>query len=161
VLALWALVTSIPFEPPWWPSPSDWRHYFNFLYPRPIYRPLVLAPIWGHWGILLAATIGRTASHADAPTVHFCQAMRPGRLLVHTILPTALTAIYASREENRLIGVVISLLVLGVAYAAAVIFARKGDGQTRQSLLAVGMVALLAFLAIYRAFWPFIHVFHG
>ena len=34
---------------------------------------------------------------------------------------------------------------------------RRGGGQTKQSLFAAGQVAQLAFLAIYRAFWPLIH----
>ncbi len=157
VLALWVLITSIPWESPWWPAPSDWRHRFSFLYPSPIYRPLLLTPIWGRWGILLAATIGRTARHADGQTQALERAMSPGRLLRQTILPVVLTAVYCSRGGNLVIGAIISLLVFGAAYLAAVIMARRGGGQTRQSLYATGLIAQIAFLAIYRAFWLVIH----
>jgi hypothetical protein len=157
VLCQWVLITSFPWESPWWPSPRDWRHHFNFLYPAPLYRPLLLAPIWGRWGILLAATIGRTARHADSETTGLSRAMNPARLLRQSILPIALTAIYCSRGGNLAIGIILSMLVFGVTYLVAVILARRGGGQSRQSLYAAGQIAQLVFLAICRAFWLFIH----
>ena len=69
LLCEYTLILSIPAMPGWWPPPNDWRHTFNFMYPSPVYRPLLLAPIWGRWGILLAATLGRSAHNADAQTV--------------------------------------------------------------------------------------------
>jgi len=157
VLVQWVLITSIPWESPWWPSPTDWRHHFSCLYPAPLYRPLLLTPIWGRWGILLAATIGRTARHADGQTQALEKAMTPGRLLRQTILPTVLTAVYCSRGGNLVIGVIISMVVFGATYATAVITARRGGGQTRQSLYGTGLIAQIVFLAVYRAFWLFIH----
>jgi hypothetical protein len=157
VLVQWVLIVSIPWESPWWPSPTDWRHSFRFLYPAPLYRPLLLTPVWGRWGLLLAATIGRTARHADGQTQALERAMSPGRLLRQTILPLVLTAVYCSRGGNLVIGAIISLLVFGATYAAAVIMARRGGGQTRQSLYGTGLIAQITFLAIYRAFWLFIH----
>jgi hypothetical protein len=157
VLCQWVLITSIPWESPWWPSPSDWRHHFNFLYPAPLYRPLLLAPIWGRWGILLAATIGRTARHVDAETAGLSSAMNPARLLRQSILPIALTAIYSSRGGNLAIGFILSLLVFGATYLVAVIIARRGGGQSRQSLYAAGQIAQLVFLGVSRAFWLFMH----
>lgn len=157
ILVQWVLILSIPDRAGWWPSDSDPRHYFNFLYPRPILRPLLVAPIWGRWGILLAASVGRTAHHADPQTRALGLAMTPGRLLRSAILPLLLTGVYFSREHNRLLGVIIGLLVFGVSYLFCVGLARRGRGQTRQSVFAAGQFAQLAFLAIYRAFWPLIH----
>lgn len=157
VLSQWVLVLSISDAPTWWPSQSDWRHYFSFIYPRPIFRPLILAPLWGRWGILVAATVGKTARHTDDQTAALGLAMRPTRLLRQTILPLVLTTIYFSRADNRFIGVVISMLVFAVTYVVSVAMARRGAGQTRQSLFAAGQVAQLALLAVYRAFEPLIH----
>jgi hypothetical protein len=157
LLSEWVLIASIPVVSGWWPSTGDWRHHFNFLYPAPLYRPLVLAPLWGRWAILLAATIGRTARQADPTTVALCDAMRPRRVLLHCLLPFALTSVFFSRGGNLLIGVVLGLLVFGVTYLVGVGMARRGGGQTRQSLYAAGQIAQLAFLALYRAFWPAIH----
>lgn len=156
VLAEWVLIAGIQVTPAWWPTPDDWRHYFNFMYPQPIYRPLLLAPIWGRWGILLGATIGRTARHADTETLAIVDAMRPTRLLRHTLLPVALTIIYCSRSSNFLTGLLVSILVFAMTYFVSVAMARRGGGQTRQSLYAVGLMAQLSFLAIYRALWRLI-----
>lgn len=157
VLSLWVLVVSIPDATTSWASETDPWHFFNFLYPRAILRPLLLAPLWGRWGILLCATVGKTAHDADPQVVSLSRSMSPGRLLRQAILPLALTAVYFSREHNRLLGVIIGLAVFGVSFLACVVMARRGGGQTRPSVFAGGQVAQLAFLGIYRAFWPLIH----
>jgi len=156
ILCEYALILSIPHREGWWPSPDDWRSDFNFLYPRPIYRPLLLAPLWGRWGMLLAATIGQTARNADQTTIALNHAMTPGRLLRHAFLPVVLTAIYCSRSRNYLTGVLIGILVFAVTYIVTVAIARRARGQSRQSLFAAAQIAQLAFLAIYRACWRLI-----
>ncbi|MFO0973389.1 MAG: adenosylcobinamide-GDP ribazoletransferase [Phycisphaerae bacterium] len=157
LLAFWALLVSVPVVNPWWPEPEDWRSKFNWLYPRPIYRHLLLAPLWGRWGVLLAACLGRTARRTDATTQAFCRAASPARLLRHSILPVSLTCIYFSRERNFLIGAVIGLAVLACSYLASVTLARRLGGQSRTTLLATGQIAQLAFLALYRAMWKTIY----
>ena len=152
VLIQFGLILSIHNPPGWWPSPDDPRHYFNFMYPRPLYRPLLLAPIWGRWGILLAATIGRTANQTDGETLALNRMMGPGRLVMHSVLPFFLTAVYCSRSRNIVIGIIIGLLVFVVTYVTTVAMARRGGGQTRQSLFAAGQIAQLTFLTVYRAF---------
>jgi len=157
VLSQWILIVSIPSAAAWWPSLDDWRYNFRHLYPAPVYRPLILAPIWGRWAILVAATVGCTAKYSDGQTVEFCRAMHPARLLRHSIIPFAITSIYLSREGNYLTGIIVGLIVFFCTYVISVIMARRGGGQTRQSLYAVGEIGQLAFLALYRAFWPLIH----
>lgn len=157
LLGQWVLIVSVPIATGWWPSPDDWRYPLRHMYPAPLYRPLLLAPLWGRWGILLAATIGRCASHADAETRQFCEAMLPGRLLAHSLLPFTLTSVYLSRDGNLLIGVVLGLILFALTYLSGVLMARRGGGQTRQTIFASGQIAQLAFLALYRAFWPLIH----
>jgi len=152
VICQYALILSIPAMQGWWPPPNDWRNTFNFMYPAPIYRPLILAPIWGRWGILLAAALGRSAHKADGMTVALNQAMSPGRLLLHALGPFALTAVYCSRGRNVLTGIIVGMLVFGVTYIISVTIARRGGGQTRQSLYAAGQIAQLTFLMTYRAF---------
>ena len=77
----------MPVAAPWYPSPDDWRHYFVFMYPAPVYRPLVLAPLWGRWALLLAATVGPPARQADAMTTTLHATMGPTRLLAAAVLP--------------------------------------------------------------------------
>lgn len=152
VLAQFILILSIHDSRAWWPSPDDWRYHFNFMYPRPIFRPLLLAPIWGRWGILLAGTVGRIAYAADAETRAVNRAMRPSRLVLSALIPLVLTAIYCSRSRNIFIGIIIGVIVFAVTFAISVSFVWRSGGQSRQSLYAAGQVAQLAFLAVYRAF---------
>lgn len=156
ILAQWVLIVSIPVASPWWPT-QGWRTHFNFLYPAPVYRPLILAPLWGRWGLLLACSIGRTAREADAETVALCRSVRPSVLLRWTLLPLVLSAIYFGRDGNYLIGIIAGMILFGVTYLAAVTFARRLGGQTRESLFAAAQIAQLTFLAVYRALWPLIH----
>lgn len=156
ILVQFTLILSIPNETPWWPS-SDWRARFNFLYPAPIYRPLILAPLWGRWGMLVAACVGRSARTADPDIAAFASAVRPIHLLAHAVLPLVLSAIYCAREGNFLVGIKLGLLVFGVTYLASVGMARRGGGQTRYSIYAAAQIAQLAALAIHRAFWAEIH----
>ncbi len=152
VLTQFILILSIRDSRAWWPSPDDWRYHFNYMYPRPIFRPLLLAPIWGRWGILLAGTVGRTAHAADAETRAVNRAMRPSRLVLSALIPLVLTAIYCSRSRNIFIGIIIGVIVFAVTFAISVAFVWRSGGQSRQSLYAAGQVAQLAFLAVYRAF---------
>lgn len=157
VLSQWVLIASIPPTSSWWPPYDDWRYPLRHLYPAALYRPLVLAPVWGRWAILLAATIGRTAKYADRQTVALCRTMRPTRLILHTLFPFAITSILLSKRGNYVTGIMVGLLVFGFTYVVSLIMARRGGGQTRQSLYAVGEIGQLAFLAVYRAVWPLIH----
>lgn len=157
ILTEWVLIMSFPPQSPWWPSETDWRHYFNWFYPAPIYRPLVLAPIWGRWGIMLAAIVGRTARHADKSTSAFAASLTPISLLLYTLVPALLTIIYCSREGNFVTGATISLIVFACTFAVAIVMVFRAGGQTRRTMYAAGLIAQLALLAAYRAFWPVIH----
>jgi hypothetical protein len=157
VLAQWVLIASVPTINPWYPMPQDWRSWFSFMYPAPIYRPLILAPLWGRWALLLAAGVGCMGKYADTQIVALSATLRPGRILKNAIIPLSLTAIYCSRDQNLLTGVIIGLLVFATTYAVAVLLARRGAGQSRQSLYAAAQFAQLSFLLFYRAFWRQIH----
>jgi hypothetical protein len=157
VLTQWALIATIERSSPWWPSSQDWRHYFNWLYPAPIYRPLILAPLWGRWAILLAACVGRSAADADPTARSLSSLVTPGRLLIAAALPLFLNSIYFSRDGNLLLGLVAALLVFFITYLVTVLFAYRGNGQTAASMFASGQAAQLAFLAVYRALWPLVH----
>lgn len=157
VLTEFVFIFSIPAVGAWWPQPSGIRRYFNLLFPQPIYQPLLLAPVWGRWGVLLGAAIGRTARGADPATVALCETMSPMRLLRLSILPLVLTIVYCGRSHNYQMGPIVALTVFGLTYLVAVVMAWRGGGQTRQSLFAAGQIAQLVFLAAHRAFWPWIH----
>ena len=156
LLALFALILSLPHLPGWWPTPGDWRSRFNWMYPYPIYRPLLLAPIWGRWGCLVALCMGRAAPDADALTRGYIQSLRPHRLLAHSILPLLLTTIYCSRGRNLVTGPMIATIVLAITVLFATLVTHRRGGQTRVTVLTTGLAAQIVFLIVYRGFWRLI-----
>lgn len=141
------LVSAIRTGAWWWPS--DWRRYLNFAYPRLIYRPLLLAPLWGRWAVLLAAGVGRASTRADPAAVALSHVAGSRIVLGTFLLPLILTAVYCSRSGNVIIGTIIALSVLGLTFVSSVIIARRGGGQTRRGMLAAGKIAELIFLSMF------------
>lgn len=150
------IVLSLPNLSGWWPSSHDWRSWFNWMYPSPLYRPLLLAPLWGRWGIVVALCMGRAAADADPLTRSYIRSMRPIHLLLHSIVPVALTTIYCSRGGNVVTGPLIAVIILVAAVVFATFAAYQREGQTRTTALATGLVTQLAFLIVYRGFWRLI-----
>jgi hypothetical protein len=131
----------------WWPS--DWRRHLNFAYPQLIYRPLLLAPLWGRWAVLLAASLGRVASRSHPAAAGLSRAVSPKLVTLTFLMPLVMTAVYCSRSGNLILGTIIALSVLGLTFVASVVIARRGGGQTRRSMLAAGKMAELIFLGAF------------
>ena len=64
VLAAYVTLLAIPKGVEWWPA--DWRHHLHWMYPRPVFRPLLLMPIWMCWSMVLAAGMGRARAQSQA-----------------------------------------------------------------------------------------------
>jgi len=156
LISEFAVVLSLPHLPGWWPASHDWRSWFNWMYPYPLYRPLLLAPLWGRWGMLVALGMGRAATDADPLTRGYVRATRPVHLLVQSVLPVALTTIYCSRSGNFVTGPMIAIIILVVSVLFATVATHRRGGQSRATVLATGLVAQLAFLMVYRGFWRLI-----
>ncbi len=152
LLAHWVLIAGLPERIGWYPQPGAIRYYFNRVYPLLMYRPLLLAPLWGRWGILLAASVGSPSRAADPFTRSLAAAATPGVVLRWLVAPLGLTALYTHREGMLPWGMLSSLAVLLCTYLLAVRFARRCGGQSRATVLACGAVAQCIFLAAYAAF---------
>jgi len=150
LLAKFVLLASLPAGPDF--HSNDWRRYLLWAYPRVIYRPLALAPAWACWGVLLAAGIGRSHPAADEGVRRLSQRWRPLPVAATFLVPAVLTTIYGARQGNVMLGTVISLAVLAVTFLSSVALTRRQGGQTRDSLLAAGLVGQLSFLFVYLGF---------
>jgi hypothetical protein len=144
-LTLW---TGVPEGIAGWPT--NWKRYFNFLYPWPVYRPLILAPMWGRWALILAGGVGPPASSEQN------WASRSGHKSIAVTLGwfvavAALTAVYCGRHDRWMIGCIISLAVLGTTFVFAVVTARRFSGHTRFTVHAAALVAEVTFLVVYLA----------
>lgn len=145
-LVLWA---AIPKGIAGWPA--DWRRYFNVLYPAPVYRPLILAPMWGRWALILAASVGRTAPGEGTHLAGLSRARSPLVVLGWFVVNLLVTAVYCGRQGRWMIGCMIALAVLGVGFLFAVASARRFSGHTQSSVYATGLVAEVTFLVFYLA----------
>lgn len=159
ILATFVLLVAVPKGIEWWPA--DWRQHLHWVYPRPIFRPLVLMPMWACWSMVLAAGIGpaRPAdSDAPAPLDRLAGRATPGQIFAGFLMPAALTAVYASRDMNLVIGLGIALVVFVSVYIAAMTFALRWRGQTGTTLLATALTGRLAFILC----WLFVgRALHG
>ena len=154
VMVKFGLCLSIPTTPVWWPS--DWRQAWMWLYPETVRRPLLLAPLWGAWGILMAGSVGRAASHAPAAVAELGRAARPAVILGWFIPLVFVTGSYCSHHGNFMTGVILSFIILAVTFAGSAFAARRLGGQTFSTILAAGQLAQLSFLTGFLAFGPYV-----
>ena len=147
LLSVWVLILSVPNRPGYWPA--DWRATLglNELLPRPIFRPLILAPIWGRWAMLMAANVGRVRPGSMAEG--FCAAVRPSLVLGAFVPTAALTAAYCAQFGSPLVGLIIALAVLGVTHLASTLLGRRLGGQSLSTIFAVSLLAQITFLLAY------------
>lgn len=150
VLTKFVILASLSIGPDSWPT--DWRRYFLWAYPRAVYRPLLLAPVWTCWGVLLASGVGRSHPSADEGAARLSRESRLRTVVATFVLLAAWTTVYCARPQNVMVGTVISLAVLGSTFLTAVVLSRRQGGHTRDSLLACGLAAQLAFLLLYVGF---------
>lgn len=156
LLGYFVLILSIQEFRGFWPAADDWRSWFNWMYPRPIYRPLLLSPMWGHWGMLVALCSGRTAPDADPLTRAYSRDLNAWKLVVHSVLPLGLTCIYLTRGSRIFTGPMIAALLFGMTILFSSIVANLRQGQSRVTILATGLFSQTMFIVLYRAFWPLI-----
>jgi len=146
------LLVAIPQGISGWPAADDWRSHFNWVYARPHYRPLILAPMWGRWAMLLVGSIGRLRDRSDIQLTRFCGSLSATLVLLWMVPVTVLTAIYCGRLGRWMFGCIIACIVLAGTYLYAVIAAHRQGGQTRDSILGAGLLGELIFLVAYEAF---------
>lgn len=156
LLGLFVLVLSLQELRGWWPSNDDWRSWFNWMYPRPIYRPLLLAPLWGQWGMLVALCAGRAAPNTDTLTRTYSRELSAWKLVVHSMLPLFLTSVFLSRGGRFFTGPMIAAILLAATILFSTVVANLRGGQSRTTVLATGLFVQIFFLFLYRAFWPLI-----
>ena len=146
------LLIAIPQGISGWPGPGDWRSHFNWMYARPHYRPLILAPMWGRWAMLLVGSIGRLRAPSDAGLSRFCGSLSATRVLLWMVPVTVLTSVYCGRHGRWVFGCIIACTVLAGTYLYGVIAARRQGGQTRDSILGAALIGELIFFIAYEAF---------
>ena len=154
-LAKFALIASLPIGV-WRTQPSSswhWEAVFGKLgplYPGIVYRPLILAPLWGRWAMTLAMTIGRTAPAGSLRLQRMAGNASLPATFAYWLLCAALTTVYCSGSGAYVThGVILALVLMVVAYLSGFILARLCAGQTEASVAATGLVTEMTFLICY------------
>ena len=140
----------------WQSAPSGvWDSIFGhlgFLYPPPIYRPLILMPLWGRWAMSLTLSIGRASPEASPRLKSMASRPSLPSVFGQWLFCAVLTVIYCSGSgEHVARSIIIALNLLMVAYLASFALSRKENGQTEGTVTAVGLVGEVTFLALYAS----------
>jgi len=125
--------------------PSAWR----WVFPMVVQRVLILAPLWGAWGMLVTCQFCKPTDDTEAVVAAFAKGCTAPVAAVAMVLPLAGTLMYLYfLNWWRLM--VPGVTVLG-AIAGGVLLCRATGGITRRALLANNILTQLLFLLAYLA----------
>lgn len=132
---------------PDWPTrlPQAWA----WLWPRALYRVLLLTPVWGAWSMLALGQFHRPSARTDAPARHFAAGVSPLATAAWLAVPLAGSLIYLNFlfPWHFLPPVAAMLAALG----GGTLIVRLRGGLSRAALLATNFLTQLAFLIAYVA----------
>jgi hypothetical protein len=131
---------------------------WQWLYPYPWYRALILAPLWGCWAMLMTAQLcrrtppGHTAAVAAA---RGCGALKAALLLAAPLAGTLVYFHYLGMCSAGGMSLPVSLMIAGVTVVASLLagmlWCRLGGGLKRDHLLGVNLLGQIMFLLAYVA----------
>jgi hypothetical protein len=121
----------------------------NFAYPRGLFRPLILAPLWGCWGWVAAAGVGRLLPEAEPAARVLCSAGAVRRTLGWFAPLLLVTIVYSGTRGRWTFGGLIGLAVFAVTHVYTATVARRRGGQSIDTLASTGWVAQMSFLLLY------------
>lgn len=130
-----------------------WRHalaqLWRGLFPMVVQRVLILAPLWGAWGMLATCQFCRPTERTSAPVAALARGVTAPVLALAMALPLGMTLLWLYFLDWWRLLVPGVTIVFAIA-AGRVVCTREG-GLTRRALLAVNVLTQLAFLAAYLA----------
>ena len=122
----------------------------RLLLPAPIYRPLILMPLWGRFAMELTLAVGRTAPEATGRFKRMAAGVSVPAIFGHWVLCATLTVIFCSGSGYHLArAVMMALGVFVVVYLAAFVMARRLNGQSEATAGAACLAGEITFLVLY------------
>lgn len=138
---------------------SSWRYHHDYadwltprwdwLWPMETYRLLVLAPLWGAWGIVVLGQFFRPGEQTDRATASLASPLHPLAVAACLLVPLA-----GSLACLRFLGpyhLVPPAAAMAAIFGGGVLLTIFRPPMRRAVLLGTGMLAQLAFLAGYVA----------
>jgi len=129
---------------------DDWAPYpWWLIRPRAMYRPLLLAPVWGAWAMLVTCKLRRPTAKTEPAITAFAAGYGP---VVTTAVFGVLLAVTIS-YFNYMPWTQLTICATGAASAvlSGWLFSRSTGGPTRRALLAANVATQLGFLLGYLA----------
>jgi len=152
ILIKFSALLAMPYHTPWWPT--DWRRYFNCLYPQMHFRVLILIGLWGKMGVIIASSTGQSSADIDSTDKIIRGKSTIKSLLGNLVIVFIVTTIYFSSWRNRAIGLLVSFIIFLIVYLVSMIISWRIGGHNKYSIFACGELAeillLLAYLSIAR-----------
>ncbi len=132
---------------PDWPThlPQSWA----WLWPRALYRMLILAPVWGSWSMLGLVQFHRPGPVTDAPTRQFAASVGPLAAAGYLMGPLAGSLIYMNFLYPWHFLPAAAALAAGLGGGTALV--RLRGGLCREAMLATNFLTQLLFLLAYLA----------
>ncbi|MGC9455487.1 MAG: hypothetical protein ACP5HU_11590 [Phycisphaerae bacterium] len=134
------------WQPDW---PVHMHPWLQWLRPRTMYRPLVLAPVWGAWAMLITPQFRRPDAGTEPQVAQFARGCGPFAAAVCMAAPLTGSIVYFNHMPWTQLG--ISATAVLTAVAGGQILCALGGGLRRRNLLAANLLTQMAFLLAYLA----------
>ena len=129
--------------------PTSLAPHWRWLRAQPMYRALLLAPLWGGWAMLIVPQFCRANGRTEPAVAAFAAGCGPLAAAACMGAIAAGTVLYFNYLPWRQLS--ISAAAVLAAIAGGVVLCRTAGGLNRRSLLAANLLTQLAFLAAYLA----------
>ncbi len=148
--AAWAAILNYAvryWNPDW---PTQLPPAAAWLWPRALYRAMLLAPVWGSWAMLVLPQFHRPDAGTDAHTRALAEKTSPLSAAAYLAVPLAGSFVYLMFLWPPFRFLPPAAAVLAAVGAGSVIVRVRG-GLCREALLAANVVTQAGFLLAYLA----------
>jgi hypothetical protein len=148
VVAAWVLLLLglKGWQPDW---PTHLPAALQWLRPRPLFRALLLAPVWGGWAMLIVPQFCRPDDRTEPAVAAFARGCGPFVAAVCMGAAAAATVLYFNYLPWRHLS--ISVVAVAAAIGGGALLVRAAGGLCRRALLAANVLTQMAFYAAYLA----------
>ncbi|MFA6133739.1 MAG: hypothetical protein WC869_06955 [Phycisphaerae bacterium] len=145
VLAL-ALLGLKCWDPDW---PQYWPRVWWWVRPQTMFRPLLLAPIWGGWAMLVTCQFRKPSQATEPAVAAFARGCSPLATTLSLAAVLSATIMYFNHWPWTQLGIPATAMLTAVGGGLA-LGARQG-ALTRKVLLANNLLTQIAFFLAYLA----------
>lgn len=140
-----ALINYAVGDPDW---PTQLPQAWMWLWPRALYRALVLMGLWGAWGMFAVGQFCRCGPRTDAPTRRLIESTGPITVASALAVPLGASLIYLIFLPPAM-RFVPPAAAIAAALGGGIVVCRLRGGACREALLATNFLTQLTFLAAW------------